>query len=64
MTFEEMVQHLLETYPSDRYRDDELMNHITEEVNAVEARGEITADVRDRIYHYFAVTTQRHGGPG
>src|SRR3954467_13092992 len=42
MTYEEMVQHLLETYPPDRYRGDELMDYITAEIEATEARGAIT----------------------
>jgi hypothetical protein len=64
MTYEEVLEHLLKTYPPGDYTGDELMNSITAEINTIEARGEITADVRDRIYRYFGVTTQRHGGPG
>ena len=41
MTFEEMITYLLETYPSDRYRGDELMDYITAEIKAAEARGVI-----------------------
>jgi hypothetical protein len=40
------------------------MNYITAEINAVEARGEITAEVRSRLYRHFGITTQEHGGPG
>ena len=43
MTFEEMITYLLETYPSDRYRGDELMDYITAEIKAAEARGAIAA---------------------
>ena len=50
MTFEEMVTYLLETYPSDRYRGDELMDYITAEIKAAEARGAITPEVRERVY--------------
>ena len=50
MTFEEMVAYLLETYPSDRYRGDELMDYITAEIKAAEARGAITPEVRERVY--------------
>jgi hypothetical protein len=39
MTYEEIVRHLLETYPTDRYRGDELMDYITAEIEAAEARG-------------------------
>ncbi|MFL5285656.1 MAG: hypothetical protein ACJ8AW_32945 [Rhodopila sp.] len=64
MTFEEMVSYLQETYPSDRYRGDELMTNIAAEINAVEARGEITPEVREKVYRHFGVTTSEHGGPG
>jgi hypothetical protein len=64
MTYEEMVTYLLETYPSDRYRGDELMDYITAEIEAAEARGAITPEVREKVYRHFGVTTQGHGGPG
>jgi hypothetical protein len=64
MTYEEIVQHLLETYPTDRYRGDELMDYITAEIEAAEARGAITPEVREKVYRHFGVTTQGHGGPG
>ncbi len=64
MTFEEMVGYLQETYPSDRYRGDELMDYITAEIEAAEARGAITPEVREKVYRHFGVTTQGHGGPG
>jgi hypothetical protein len=64
MTYEEIVQHLLETYPPDRYRGDELMDRITAEINAAEARGAITQEVREKVYRYFGVTSSEHGGPG
>ncbi len=64
MTFEEMVGYLQETYPSDRYRGDELMTNIAAEINATEARGEITAEIREKVYRHFGVTTSEHGGPG
>lgn len=64
MTYAEMVRYLQETYPPGDFRGDELMNNITAEINAVEARGEITAEVRDRLYRHFGITTQEHGGPG
>src|SRR5689334_18663905 len=55
MTYKEMVQHLLETYPPDRYRGDELMDHVTAEIEAAEARGAITPDVREKVYRHFGV---------
>src|SRR5215213_10923669 len=55
MTYEEMVRYLQETYSPGDYTGDELMNNITAEINAMEARGEITAEVRDRLYRYFGV---------
>src|SRR4051812_32847163 len=64
MTFEEMIAYLLETYPSDRYRGDELMDYITAEIKAAEARGAITPEVRERVYRHFGITTSEHGGPG
>ena len=64
MTFEEMVAYLLETYPPDRYRGDELMANINAEIKAAEARGTITPDVRERVYRHFGITTSEHGGPG
>src|SRR4051794_38378230 len=64
MTFEEMVVYLQETYPADRYRGDELMDYITAEIKAAEARGAITPDVREKVYRHFGVTTSEHGGPG
>ena len=64
MTFEEMVAYLLETYPSDRYRGDELMDYITAEIKAAEARGAITPEVREKVYRHFGITTSEHGGPG
>ena len=64
MTYEEMVQHLLQTYPPGGIRGDELMNYITAEIGAAEARGAITPEVREKVYRHFGVTTQGHGGPG
>ena len=64
MTFEEMITYLLETYPSDRYRGDELMDYITAEIKAAEARGTIAPDVRERVSRHFGVTSSEHGGPG
>ncbi len=64
MTFEEMVRYLQETYPSDRYRGDELMDYITAEIKAAEERGTITPEVREKVYRHFGVTTSEHGGPG
>jgi hypothetical protein len=64
MTYEEMVQHLLKTCPPGDIRGDELMTHITAEIEAAEARGTITPEVREQVYRYFGVTTQEHGGPG
>ena len=64
MSYEEMVRYLQKTYPPGDYTGDELMDYVTAEINAAEARGGITAEVRDRIYRYFAVTTSKHGGPG
>ena len=64
MTYEEIVRHLLETYPTDRYRGEELPEYIVAEINAVEARGAITPEVREKVYRHFGVTTQGHGGPG
>ena len=64
MTYEEMLRHLLEIYPPGDSRGDELMTSIAAEINAVEARGEITAEVRNRLHRYFGITTSEHGGPG
>jgi hypothetical protein len=64
MTYEEMVRYLLQTYPPGDYTGDELRDYIAAEVNAAEARGGITTEVRDRLYRYFGVTTSKHGGPG
>ena len=64
MSYEEMLRHLLEIYPPGDSRGDELMTSIAAEINAVEARGGITAEVRDRLYRYFGITTSEHGGPG
>jgi len=64
MTYEEMVQHLLETYSPDDYRGDELMDRITAEIKAAEARGAITPEVREKVYRHFGVTSSEHGGPG
>ena len=64
MTYEEMLRHLLEIYPPGGSRGDELMTSIAAEINAVETRGAITGDVRDRLYRYFGITTPGHGGPG
>jgi hypothetical protein len=64
MTYEEMVQHLLETYPPGSYRGDDLMEYITAEIDAAEARGAITKEVREKVYRYFGVTNSEHGGPG
>jgi hypothetical protein len=64
MTYEEMVQHLLETYLPDDIRGDELMDRITAEIKAAEARGAITPEVREKVYRHFGVTSSEHGGPG
>ena len=64
MTFEEMVAYLLETYPSGRYRGDELMDYITAEIKAAEARSAITPEIRERVSRHFGITTSEHGGPG
>src|SRR4051794_3550841 len=64
MTYEEMVRHLLETYPPGDYRGDELMDYITAEIEAAEARGAITPEVREKVYRHFGITTSEHGGPG
>ena len=64
MTYEEMVQCLLKTYPPGDLRGDELMTYIVGEIKAAEARGGITAEVRDKLYRYFGITTSEHGGPG
>ena len=40
------------------------MTYITAEIEAAEARGTITPEVREKVYRYFGVTTQEHGGPG
>ena len=64
MTYEEIVSYLLETYPSDRYRGDDLMDYITAEIKGAEVRGAITPEVREKVYRHFGVTTQGHGGPG
>jgi len=64
MTFDEMVAYLLETYPPDRYRGDELMTNIAAEIKAAEARGAITPEVREKVSRHFNVTTSEHGGPG
>src|SRR3954471_23724963 len=53
MSYEEMLRHLLEIYPPGDSRGDELMTSIAAEINAVEARGVITAEVRDRLYPGF-----------
>ena len=64
MTYDEMVAYLLETYPSERFRGDELMDRITAEIKAAEARGAITLEVREKVYRHFGVTSSEHGGPG
>jgi hypothetical protein len=64
MTYEEMVQHLQETYPPGDIRGDELMDRITAEIKAAEARGAITPEVREKVYRHFGVTSSEHGGPG
>jgi hypothetical protein len=64
MTYEEMVSYLLETYPPDRYRGDELIDYITAETKAAEARGAIAPEVREKVSRHFGVTTSEHGGPG
>jgi len=64
MTYEEMVQHLLETYSPGDIRGDELMDRITAEIKAAEARGAITPEVREKVYRHFGVTSSEHGGPG
>ena len=64
MTFDEMVTYLQATYPSGDYRGDELMDYITAEIEAAEARGAITPEVREKVYRYFGVTSSEHGGPG
>jgi hypothetical protein len=50
MTYKEMVRHLLETYPPGDYTGDELRDYIAAEINAVEARGGITTEVRHTLY--------------
>ena len=67
MTYEEMVLHLRdigEIYPPNDSNGEEILDYIAAEINAVEARGVITADVRDRLYRHFGITTPGHGGPG
>jgi hypothetical protein len=64
MTYEEMVRHLLETYSPGDHRGDELMTNIAAEVEAAEARGAITPEVREKVYRHFGVTSSEHGGPG
>jgi hypothetical protein len=67
MTYEEMVLYLVgiaETYPPNDYNGEELLDYIVAEINALEARGVITTEVRDRLYRHFGVTTPGHGGPG
>src|SRR4051812_29562823 len=64
MTFEEIVTYLLENYPPDCYRGDELMDYITAEIKAAEARGAITPEIRERVSRHFGVTSSEHGGPG
>ena len=67
MTYEEMVPYLVgkaKTYPPNDSNGEELLDYIAAEINAVETRGVITADVRDRLYRYFGITTPGHGGPG
>jgi hypothetical protein len=67
MTYEEMVLYLVgvaETYPPDDYNGEEILDFIAAEIDAAEARGEITAEVRDRLYRHFGITTPGHGGPG
>jgi hypothetical protein len=64
MTYEAVVQYLLKIYPPGDYTGDELIDRIAAEINALEVRGRITAEVRDRLYRFFAVTASKHGGPG
>src|SRR5215213_10184129 len=63
MTYEEMVRHLLKTYPPGDHRGDELMDYITAEIKAAEARGAITPEGRERVYRHFGITISEHGGP-
>src|SRR4051812_30996881 len=52
VTYEEMVLYLVgiaETYPPNDTNGEELLDYIAAEINAVEARGVITADVRDSL---------------
>ena len=64
MTYEEMVQHLLKTSSPGDYRGDDLMDRISAEIEAAEARGAITPEVREKVYRHFGVTSSEHGGPG
>ena len=67
MIYEQMVIYLVgiaEAYPPNDSNGEELLEYIAAEINAVEARGGITAEVRDRLYRYFGITTSEHGGPG
>ena len=59
MTYEEMVPYLLETICPIATRGDELMAYITAEIEAAEARGAITPEVREKVYRYFGVTSIR-----
>jgi hypothetical protein len=64
MTYEDMVLYLegkAKTYPPTDSNGEELLDYIAAEINAAEARGAITADVRDRLYRHFGVTTPGHG---
>jgi len=67
VTYEQMVIYLVgiaEAYPPNDSNGEELLEYIAAEINAVETRGAITGDVRDRLYRYFGITTPGHGGPG
>src|SRR4051794_24214795 len=61
VTYEEMVRHLLETYPPGAHRGDELMTYIAAEIEAAEARGAITPEVREKVYRHFGITSSEHG---
>ena len=67
MTYEDMVLYLVgtaETYPPNDYNGEELLEYIAAEINAAEARGAITPEVREKVYRHFGITTSEHGGPG
>ena len=67
MTYEEMVLYLVgiaETYSPNDSNGEELLDYIAAETNAVEARGVITTEVRDRLYRHVGITTPGPGGSG